>query len=116
MFRAYQPGSVCATQANPFSGLARAAGVHRLLAHYRADRLFWPCSLRPTEVAMSATPRTELESKLHRLSNYIECQLSDLIRELLNESRTGAVHGLAWSGSRFIENLREVRDGKECDD
>ncbi len=27
MFRANKPGSVCATQANPFSGLARAAGV-----------------------------------------------------------------------------------------
>jgi hypothetical protein len=64
---------------------------------------------------MSA-PRTELESTLHRLSNYVECQLSDIIRELITESRMGAVHGIAWTGSRFIENLREVRDGKEGDD
>jgi hypothetical protein len=62
---------------------------------------------------MSAVPRSDLETTLHRLANRIECELSDIIRELLIESRAGAVHSIAWSGSRFIENLREIRDGKE---
>ncbi len=57
--------------------------------------------------------RSELESTLHRLANYIECQLSDIVRELLIESRHEAVSSIAWSGGRFIESLREIRDGRE---
>jgi hypothetical protein len=45
--RANKPGSVCATQANPFSGLARAAVVLPLLAHYRACRLIWSAKCLP---------------------------------------------------------------------
>ena len=58
-------------------------------------------------------PRTELESTVHRLANRIECELAAIFHELLVESRMSAVSSLAWSGARFIESLREVRDGKE---
>ena len=61
---------------------------------------------------MSAT-RTELETTLHRMANRCECELSDIFHELLVDSRTEALTSLAWSGARFIEALREVRDGKE---
>ena len=60
-------------------------------------------------------PRTDLECSLQRLANRIECELVDIFRELLAESRFGAVHSVGWSGCRFIETLREVRDGKEGD-
>ena len=60
-----------------------------------------------------ATTRDALSTDLHRLSNYVECRLSDLITELLTDGRTDAVTSLAWSGCRFIESLREIRDGKE---
>ena len=60
--------------------------------------------------------RTELECTLHRLANHVECQLSDVIRELLIESRPESVSSIAWSGARFIETLREIRDGKEGGD
>ncbi len=58
-------------------------------------------------------PRTELETSLHRLANYVECELADIFRELLIESRADAVGELAFSGARFIETLREARDGRE---
>ena len=61
-------------------------------------------------------PRTELETSLHRLANRVECELVDIFRELLAESRIGAVHSVGWSGCRFIETLREIRDGKEGGD
>jgi hypothetical protein len=57
--------------------------------------------------------RSELQDKMHRLANYIECQLADILRELLAESRIEAVHDIAYSGTRFIETCREIRDGKE---
>lgn len=63
-----------------------------------------------------AIPRSEVETSLHRLANYVECQLTDLIQQLLIESRPADVSTLAWSGSRFIESLREVRDGKDGGD
>lgn len=58
-------------------------------------------------------PRTELETSLHRLANRIEGELITIFAELLAESRIEAVHSVGWSGCRFIEVLREVRDGKE---
>lgn len=60
-----------------------------------------------------ATTRDELSDTLHRLANHIECKLSDVVHELLIESRHEAVSSIAWSGGRFIETLREIRDGKE---
>ena len=60
-----------------------------------------------------ATSRTDLEDTLHRLSNLIECKLSTVITELLAEGRSAAVCDVAYSGARFIEVLRETRDGKE---
>jgi hypothetical protein len=65
---------------------------------------------------MTATPRDCLSDELHRLSNFIECRLSQLITELLAEGRTEAVSSLAWSGCRFVESLRTIRDGKEAND
>lgn len=62
---------------------------------------------------MSASQRSDLEMTLHRLSNHVECQLVEIFRELLAESRFEAVSSIAWSGSRFVESIREVRDGKE---
>ncbi len=58
-------------------------------------------------------PRTELKSTVHRLANRIECDLVDIFRELLAESRTTAVHSVGRDGSNFIEVLRSIRDGKE---
>jgi hypothetical protein len=58
-----------------------------------------------------ATTRDALSTELHRLSNYVECRLADLIHELAIESRMAAVHDIAWSGGKFIETLREIRDG-----
>lgn len=60
--------------------------------------------------------RTELECSLHRLANHVECKLSDILHELLSESRTEAVHDIAWAGCRFVESCRNVRDGKEGGD
>jgi hypothetical protein len=59
------------------------------------------------------TTRDELSTSLHRLSNYVECKLSELLVELLADGRTEACQSLAWSGCRFVDSLREVRDGKE---
>ena len=61
-------------------------------------------------------PRTELASTLHRLANRVECELADIFRELLAESRIEAVHSVGWQGCRFIETLRNIRDGKEGGD
>ena len=61
-------------------------------------------------------PRTELETSVHRLANRIECEMVDIFRELLAESRIEAVHSIGWNGCRFIEALREIRDGKEGGD
>jgi hypothetical protein len=60
-----------------------------------------------------ATTRDALSTELHRLSNYVECRLSELLCELLADGRTEACQSLAWAGCRFVESLREVRDGKE---
>lgn len=57
--------------------------------------------------------RTELEQSLHRTANYVECRMADIFPELLAESRIDAVSSIAWAGCRFIEALREARDGKE---
>lgn len=59
--------------------------------------------------------RSPIEDRLHRLANRVECELSDLFQELLAESRVEAVSTLAWNGCRFIQIVREVRDGKEGD-
>jgi hypothetical protein len=37
----------------------------------------------------------------------------ELLPQLLAEGRTDAVTGLAWSGCRFIDSLRQIRDGEE---
>jgi hypothetical protein len=60
-----------------------------------------------------ATTRDELSDTLHRLSNYVECKVCELLPELLTEGRTTAVTDLAWQGSRFVQCCREIRDNKE---
>jgi hypothetical protein len=60
-----------------------------------------------------AIARTELEYSLHRLANHIECRLAEFISELLADGRSEAVTSLAFAGCRFIDTLREVRDGRE---
>ena len=57
--------------------------------------------------------RTELEQSLHRTANYVECRMADIFPELLADSRIDAVSSIAWAGCRFIDALREARDGKE---
>jgi hypothetical protein len=57
--------------------------------------------------------RTDLEQSLHRLSNYIERWLVDVVWLCAREDRMQDVSTLAWSAGRFIEALRELRDGKE---
>jgi hypothetical protein len=60
-----------------------------------------------------ATTRDELSDSLHRLSNYVETQLCDVLCELVRDGRAVAVTDLAWQGSRFIKCCREIRDGEE---
>jgi hypothetical protein len=60
--------------------------------------------------------RSELEQSLHRLANRIECEMVDIFRELLAESRIEAVHSIGWNGCRFVQTLRSIRDGKEGDE
>jgi hypothetical protein len=62
-----------------------------------------------------AIARSEIETTLHRLANHVECQLSQVLRDLLAESRTGAASDLVYRGCNFVESLRAVRDGKEGD-
>ncbi len=57
--------------------------------------------------------RTDLEQSLHRLANYVECQLVDLVHLCVAEGRIEVVPPIAWSAGRFVESLRELRDGKE---
>ena len=108
--RANKPGSVCATQANPFSGLARAAGVHPLLAHYRA------CWFSMRGLSAQGVPkmvRTEMQSNLHRLANYLEGQLSDVLRELLASSMIEECQDITYHGCTFIQSLRDLSDKSE---
>ena len=60
--------------------------------------------------------RTDLEDSLHRLANYIERQLVDLVWLCAREDRMQDVSAIAWSAGRFVETLRELRDGKEGGD
>src|SRR4029078_1023541 len=53
--RVYKPGSVCATQANPFSGLARSAGARHLSSALPGLWAFLECKMKPRSV-ISATP------------------------------------------------------------
>jgi hypothetical protein len=62
---------------------------------------------------MATTHRDPLSTELHRLANHCECKLCDFLVELLSDGRTEAVQSLAWAGTRFIESLRTIRDGKE---
>jgi hypothetical protein len=63
-----------------------------------------------------ATTRDEIADSLHRLSNYVETQLCNLLCDLVRDGRTEAVTDLAWQGSRFVQTCREIRDGKEGGD
>jgi hypothetical protein len=60
-----------------------------------------------------ATTREPLSDELHKLSNYLECRLPDLFRELLIDGRTDAAAEIAWKGCNFVEMLRAARDGRE---
>jgi hypothetical protein len=60
-----------------------------------------------------AIARSELAGSLHRLANYLECQLAQLLPELLAESRTEAAAEITFRGCHFVESLREARDGRE---
>jgi hypothetical protein len=57
--------------------------------------------------------RDELSDKLFKLANSIECRLSELLPELINEGRIEAVPGLAWAGCEFVESLRKISNGTE---
>lgn len=56
--------------------------------------------------------RSELESKLHRLANYLECELMAVTQMLLAESRPANARDLVYAGGSFINELREIRDAK----
>lgn len=60
--------------------------------------------------------RNDLEDTVHRLAHRLERELGDIVQLLLIESRTQAIGDVCWSAARFIETLREVRDGKEGGD
>jgi len=105
--RANKPGSVCATQANPFSGLARAAGRPRLSNALPGLSAYLECKM---------IARSEVDSRLHKLANHIECQLGEIIRELLIESRCEHAREIVYNGLSFIEGLRDASAGKEGDE
>ena len=67
----------------------------------------------PRRESLMVRTKLELETRLHCLANLIESQLAGVLCELLAESRTEAVQDIASSGTRFIENCRNVRDRKE---
>jgi hypothetical protein len=57
--------------------------------------------------------RTELQLSLHRLANHVECELAEIFRQLLAESRSSQAQSLAYNGCDFINSLRQVHD---CDE
>ena len=86
----------------------------RLTTPLRSRAFFAPCISRTAgKAAIMASPRTEVETSLHRLANHIECQLADIFQQLMAESRVADVSSIAWHGNEIINTLRDVRDGKE---
>jgi hypothetical protein len=59
--------------------------------------------------------RSEVGTALHRLANYIECQITELTQLLLVESRADAARDIIYSGCSFIHELREARDDEGGD-
>lgn len=85
----------------------------RLTTPLRSRAFLMRRTLRPEGLPIMATTRDELSATLHKLSNYVETRLCELLPDLLAEGRTQAVTDLAWAGCRFVDSLREIRDGKE---
>lgn len=52
--------------------------------------------------------RSETDQVLHRLANYVECQLSDLLQLLLAESRSKDAQSICYSGFGLVNDLREL--------
>jgi hypothetical protein len=57
--------------------------------------------------------RSELQLTLHRMSNYLECSLSDVFRDLLAEGRPEDASEIAYTACNLIEKLRDARDESE---
>ena len=109
--RASRPGSLRVQQScDPGCGGAIRARALVAFPSELPGLLAFSCALCAERTVMV---RTDLEQTLHRLTNHIECRLSEIFPELLAESRIEAVSSISWSGRRFVEALREVRDGKE---
>jgi len=53
--------------------------------------------------------RSEVDYALHRLANYIECQLGEITQALLVESRCDSARDVIYAGCSFINELREAR-------
>jgi hypothetical protein len=89
----------------------------RLTTPVRSRAFFALCvSSTAGKATVMAVPRTELQSELHRLANYIECQLVEIFRELVVEGRLNAGQSIVWNANQFIEALRDARDEKEGDE
>ena len=101
MFRANKPGSVCCVQAViPAVGEQGAAGVLPLTNALPGLSAFFALELCHAKGAILMAARTdELELCLHRPSNYVECQLQDLVCELLAASRAGRVFNKSGSAT-----------------
>src|SRR5262245_43136752 len=76
----------------------------RLTTPVRSRAFLMRGSLPRGGFPIMATTRDELSEKLHRLSNYIECRMAELLPELICEGRIESVPGLAWSGCEFVES------------
>jgi len=108
MFTANKPGSVCATQANPFSGLARAAGVLPLTNALPGLSVYLGRILVAREFLMvaPATPRLDFVPTvnlsrvfLHRAADALEAGRVFEAGVLLRESVRRQLYAeCAWKG------------------
>lgn len=57
--------------------------------------------------------RSEVATALHRLANYVECELMAITQMLLVESRPSNARDVVYAGASFISELREIRDCEE---
>lgn len=60
--------------------------------------------------------RSEVATALHRLANHVECELMTILQMLLVESRPQNARDIVYSGTSFINELREIRDAEEGGD
>jgi hypothetical protein len=56
--------------------------------------------------------RSEIGTSLHKLANYVECELAEITRMLFAEAKHTDAKDIVYSGCSFIESLRDARDNE----